>query len=264
MAASKVKEEKEARMPLVSPVATEVQAPAPRGSWWYRPGEGVAARIVSGLVLWVSVVLVIYGVHRELRVRGVYGQGTASAWVVPIVASLVAAGVIGVLLNRPGLGDLVIRFDERQHWLFGLDWYKPTQGKMTRWATFAGAAGLVGWGIYALYYRMPIGTTQTGVTLGLTVFALWAIFRLVNMPTFVDFLVGTEAELNKVSWPRGQELKQAVIVVLACVFLLSLFLFGMDRVWSFMLQFIGVLRLTSDSIDVQGMLWGGAPVNPFV
>jgi len=29
---------------------------------------------------------------------------------------------------------------------------------------------------------------------------LWVSWRLVNIPTFADFLIATEAEMNKVSW----------------------------------------------------------------
>ncbi len=30
--------------------------------------------------------------------------------------------------------------------------------------------------------------------------ALWLAWRVVNVPSFADFLIATEAELNKVSW----------------------------------------------------------------
>ena len=42
----------------------------------------------------------------------------------------------------------------------------------------------------------------------------WLIFRLVQYPPFVDFLIATEAEMNKVSWTSRAELNRATAVVL--------------------------------------------------
>jgi preprotein translocase SecE subunit len=60
---------------------------------------------------------------------------------------------------------------------------------------------------------------------------LWLGFRIVNYPTFADFLIATEAELNKVSWTTRKRLVQDTIVVLTTVFLLTLFLFLVDVLW---------------------------------
>jgi preprotein translocase SecE subunit len=62
-------------------------------------------------------------------------------------------------------------------------------------------------------------------------FALWFSWRLVNMPVFADFLIATEAELNKVSWTTRTRLKQDTIVVLVTVVLLSIFILTMDTAW---------------------------------
>ena len=52
-----------------------------------------------------------------------------------------------------------------------------------------------------------------------------------NVPTFADFLIATEAEMNKVSWTTRKRLMQDTIVVLVTVFLFTMFLFVVDIIW---------------------------------
>jgi preprotein translocase SecE subunit len=75
--------------------------------------------------------------------------------------------------------------------------------------------------------------------------ALWLSWRIVNYPTFADFLIATEAELNKVSWTTRRRLVQDTIVVLVTVVLLTVFLLVVDTLWSFVLgdKVLKVLRL---------------------
>ena len=68
--------------------------------------------------------------------------------------------------------------------------------------------------------------TAVGAVLG------WIIFRLVQYPPFVEFLIATEAEMNKVSWTSRDDLYRATSVVLTTVLLMAVFLFGVDWVWS--------------------------------
>jgi preprotein translocase SecE subunit len=70
----------------------------------------------------------------------------------------------------------------------------------------------------------------------------WFIWRLVNWPTFADFLIATEAEMNKVSWTTRKRLYTDTIVVLVTVVLMTLFLFFVDILW--------IKILTSPLIDV--------------
>ena len=56
----------------------------------------------------------------------------------------------------------------------------------------------------------------------------WIIFRLVQFPPFVEFLIATEAEMNKVSWTSRDDLYRATTVVLSTVVLMAVFLFGVD------------------------------------
>ncbi len=90
-------------------------------------------------------------------------------------------------------------------------------------------------------------------TLPLLVIALtlWAGWRIVNMPAFADFLIATEAELNKVSWTTRKRLYQDTIVVLVTVLLMAVYLFAMDQAWTHLLSWrqIGVIVVPEDKAD---------------
>jgi preprotein translocase SecE subunit len=89
-------------------------------------------------------------------------------------------------------------------------------------------------------YTLPVLVCLAGV---------WVAWRAVNVPTFGDFLIATEAEMNKVSWTTKKRLVQDTIVVLVCLALLTVFLFVIDIFWGWMLslEFIGVLPKKSDT-----------------
>src|SRR5262249_12755484 len=74
---------------------------------------------------------------------------------------------------------------------------------------------------------------KTYLTMPLRFCALlfWFAWRVVNIPVFADFLIATEAEMNKVSWTSRNRLWQDTIVVLVTVFLFTGFLFFVDVLW---------------------------------
>ncbi len=125
------------------------------------------------------------------------------------------------------------------------DLYKPMQGWYARLYTGLGAGpDRRGRGLPDLpglagrdrpYWRV-------GLPAGFAVAFGWLIFRIVHFPPFADFLIATEAEMNKVSWTTKDDLIRATTVVLATVVLMAVFLFVVDRLWTFILQMIGVLR----------------------
>lgn len=69
----------------------------------------------------------------------------------------------------------------------------------------------------------------------------WASYRIVNWPSFADFLIAVEAELNKVSWPSRSELFRASMVVLICIIVLAIILFGYDLVWQWFFRALRIL-----------------------
>jgi preprotein translocase SecE subunit len=80
---------------------------------------------------------------------------------------------------------------------------------------------------------------------------LWLSWRIVNMPVFADFLIATEAEMNKVSWATQRRLYQDTVVVLITVVLMAGYLFSMDQVWRVILSWrpIGVLQIPEDQTE---------------
>jgi preprotein translocase subunit SecE len=122
--------------------------------------------------------------------------------------------------------------------------YKPMQGWYARIYTAAGLGVIVVLGVWRLYetVRDASPATRFGIPAAVLAGFGWLIFRLVQYPPFVEFLIATEAEMNKVSWTSRDDLYRATSVVLTTVLIMAVFLFGVDWVWSNLLQIIGVLK----------------------
>ena len=153
---------------------------------------------------------------------------------------------------------------EEQGW-FTRAPYKRLQGQRVRRGTILGILVLAGCGIYTLLAHRALVTAskhwevvipftggstwivlpdiQFTVPILLALGSLWFAYRVVNYPTFADFLIATEAELNKVSWTTRKRLYQDTIVVLVTVILLTIFLFIVDLLWGWGLEKVGVLNL---------------------
>ncbi|HEX4589949.1 MAG TPA: preprotein translocase subunit SecE, partial [Gemmataceae bacterium] len=168
------------------------------------------------------------------------------------------------LVSRPK-GPEFVRSVEEQGW-FSTQRLKPMQGQRVRRATMLGIILLVGAGIYSLYshgtlntaakdwvIRLPFTTdrflfllpdVKFTVPLILAAAGLWIAFRVVHLPVFADFLIATEAELNKVSWPTRRGVIQDTVVVLVVVIMLTVFLFLVDIGWGALLgsKYVGVIR----------------------
>ena len=72
----------------------------------------------------------------------------------------------------------------------------------------------------------------------------WIVFRIVHYPPFAEFLIATEAEMNKVSWTSKEDLYRSTVVVLVAVLVMALYLFVVDWIWLFMLRTLGVLQFS--------------------
>lgn len=57
----------------------------------------------------------------------------------------------------------------------------------------------------------------------------------------VEFLIDTQGELQKVSWPTKYELVGSTAVVIVSVIVIGLFILGVDWVVSLVMKYIGVL-----------------------
>lgn len=51
-----------------------------------------------------------------------------------------------------------------------------------------------------------------------------------------QFVRDTRAEMRRVSWPSMNEVKNTTIITLIAVIFFALYLFGVDRVWAFLID----------------------------
>ncbi|MHC2069467.1 preprotein translocase subunit SecE [Bremerella sp. T1] len=125
--------------------------------------------------------------------------------------------------------------------------YKRTQGRIARQATLISIWVLTAIAAYQLYQQMEAMATMVQyqlhllVPIALVVVGFWVAYRLINWPTFADFLIAVEAEMNKVTWPSKAELWRSVIVVIALIFILAMLLFAFDLLWITLFKTIGLI-----------------------
>jgi len=51
-----------------------------------------------------------------------------------------------------------------------------------------------------------------------------------------QFLRDTRAEMRRVSWPSAKDVKNTTIITLIAVIFFAIYLFAVDRVWSFLIE----------------------------
>jgi preprotein translocase SecE subunit len=211
----------------------------------------------------------------SIIVFGLFITSGSPLWTV-IGLALLGGSII--LFFQPSFRDWLVRC-EAQGWFHAVQ-YKANQGQRVRRATVIGVMVLVICGIVTLINHgtlktgagwqvakplatdvwapavdpwvvtAPFGTSKMvfmyRITLAMPVLlfgaACWFSWRLVNWPMFADFLIATEAEMNKVSWTTRKRLVQDTIVVLATVVLMTFFLFVVDMLW--------IKILTNPLVDV--------------
>jgi preprotein translocase subunit SecE len=134
------------------------------------------------------------------------------------------------------------------------DLYKPMQGWYARVYTVLGLGLILAAGAWKVFDASI--EYSPGLRFGLPLVFLgtlgWVIFRIVHFPPFAEFLIATEAEMNKVSWTNKDDLIRATTVVLATVVLMTVFLFMVDTVWTLVLRMIGVLQFGGSGSLGQG------------
>jgi preprotein translocase subunit SecE len=126
--------------------------------------------------------------------------------------------------------------------------YKRTQGRTVRQVTMAalGLTFLLGaWRLGLVLAKYDAGSAVPMFRIGLPVLfatlGVWISYRVVHIPRFADFLIATEAEMNKVSWPSRTELIRGSGVVLFTIFFLAAVLFAFDFVWRLVFMALGVV-----------------------
>ena len=56
-----------------------------------------------------------------------------------------------------------------------------------------------------------------------------------------QFVRDTRAEMRRVSWPSANEVKNTTIITLIAVIFFALYLFGVDRVWVYLIEHLRTL-----------------------
>lgn len=130
--------------------------------------------------------------------------------------------------------------------------YKKGQGYWTRMGTLVGVAligALLAWTLYrpvpeAFFAKDMETGRKVGIALGVGFIALYGIImlRLMNKPSYVDFLIATDSEMKKVNWTSRKELIGSCKVVILFMFMMTLYLFINDTVWGFVMYLIRVLK----------------------
>jgi preprotein translocase SecE subunit len=205
--------------------------------------------IVAGLLL-VFMISVVFG---QLLENYLFANRTSTLGLVLTVGVGVGLIVGACYLALKGnFRHRLIAF-EGQGW-FRLNSYKSNQGRWVRRWTMVGMLTIIGTGVWTLdqhrtltgnwSVRLPftdslrlilLPDARITVPLLLIAVGLWGAWRVVNFPTFADFLIATEAEMNKVSWSTRKRLVQDTIVVLVTVLLFTIFLLLVDALWGWIL-----------------------------
>lgn len=199
-------------------------------------------------------------------------DGNAGKVVTAIVLIALAFGAFRLFTSPRGEAWMVAL--EEQGWFHGAA-YKRVLGRLVRRLTILGILIVGGTGVYSLWYQgslpehwevtVPFSDPpqmfrllpDAKYTVPLLLFALtvWVAWRAVNVPAFAEFLIATEAEMNKVSWSSRKRLAQDTVVVLVCTIVMALFLLAVDLFWGWLLSrdLIGILPST-DQTDGKGQV----------
>jgi len=126
--------------------------------------------------------------------------------------------------------------------------YKKGQGTVARALSAVALGAVAVFGCAALYDRLSsygwasdagvrlFGTLLNWNVIICAVFILGCaalVAMLLNHKRFVDYLINSEAELRKVSWPTRAELKRQATVVIVALALFGVMLFVVDMLFGY-------------------------------
>lgn len=123
--------------------------------------------------------------------------------------------------------------------------YKRNQGRLARRITGALIAAIAILGAVSLRNSFLIGSTQAveyGVPIAMSLAGCWIAFRVIHHPSFAEFLISTESEVEKVHWPDRPHVHRATVVVLVTMLLMGALLFVFDMIWQRFFSLIGFLE----------------------
>lgn len=126
-------------------------------------------------------------------------------------------------------------------WAMLWHWYKPNQGRKVRLvgtvavallATLAAAETYMG---LADPKRFPLEVRLAAPVVVLVALVALGLYAL-NRPRVADFLIETESELAKVSWPTREQVMGSTGAVLVLVLLLGVYLLTVDKLVDVLLR----------------------------
>lgn len=138
--------------------------------------------------------------------------------------------------------------------------YKRNQGRLTRQLT-AATFGLIiflgawtlssgplaswdsSWAAEVEVDGWVASAIRVGIPVLLAALGAWVVYRAVNFPTFADFLISVEAEMDKVTWASKQDLYRSTMVVIGVMLFLGFALFVFDLFWQWFFKLIGFLQI---------------------
>jgi len=217
------------------------------------PPRGLRGGIFLVVAMVVTIFIVLSIVHSFVADLG---------YALPVMIAVMAALLFGTYkILMSAWAETKMHTLESQGW-FHPKSFKATQGLKLRRYTMVGIL-LVGWsGAWSLFHHRALGygdlilnvpfmeggfavlpSKEITIPILIALVVGWFAWRLVNVPVFADFLIATEAEMNKVSWSTRKRLMQDTVVVLITVVILTTFLLIVDLFWGWLLSrsFIGVL-----------------------
>lgn len=221
-------------------------------------GDHPPKGIRGGIFLVISLAIAIFFITRAV---GLALEGSDLGLPITLVVLGVQLGLSYVFLTSPRAEGWMHAIEE-QGWLHTFS-YKRTQGVRMRRYSLIGFLLIGLSGVYSIISHAAVGTgdwrlaipftgepsaavtpltdIQFTIPLLLAAATFWLAWRAVNVPTFADFLIATEAEMNKVSWSNRKRLVQDTVVVLVTVVLMTLFLLFVDMFWGWLLSTVNVL-----------------------
>jgi preprotein translocase subunit SecE len=139
-----------------------------------------------------------------------------------------------------GRGQTVARKKDRNmtagtHWLLQTGLYKRNQGRVIRQVTFGVLLATIAIGCWRISELADRASLKFGLPLAMLAVGFWLSYRIVNFPTFADFLIAVEAEMAKVSWPTRSQLIKSSLVVIITIIGLAAILWVYDTFWRFLL-----------------------------
>jgi preprotein translocase SecE subunit len=217
------------------------------------PPLGTRGAIFLIISAFVTLFFLLYALSANLDTRATGGMITFT-----VLATALVFGFV-ILLRSARFSDWCVKLEEQG--LFHTHTFKKTQGLRTRRWTMLAILFLGLSGVWAMVSGnvLPVGDWMVPLPfladadgkpklvrllsdvnytlpLVLTAATVWFAWRAVHMPTFGDFLIGTDAEMNKVSWSTWKKLAQDTVVVLVTTALLTAFLLVIDLFWGWLLS----------------------------